>query len=417
MMSDSDLAKTTWPILRSHLRIAVETIRSVRKSMEGDGIEAIESRGGGDDKDPMVETQGGVRIIRLRGVMIGFDLPQWICEWFGLCVTARVMRRIETAEDDASVERIVLDVDSPGGQGGGVPELANTIRKCRTRVEAHVGGMCASAAYWVASAAKKVTVEPNGLMGSVGAVLVFARLKPEHSRVERLEIVSSQTPKKRANVFDDDPDKRKVARAEMQRIVNEAADVFIGDITKHRGDHGEYADGRLFTGQKAVDAGFADRVSFLRAVLGGRRNRTEVPMSGKETGKEGAGGETGAAAAEKTRIGAINGLPNGSAPNAAEIKLQAIVEGKTVVEAAVMLLSARPEPPKAGGGDGKEPPGATGEGADGHRQSRETAEATGEFPDAASTSFASNEDDAVKAMLALDKTMPDAGERSAGLMN
>ncbi|KKL87167.1 hypothetical protein LCGC14_1937400, partial [marine sediment metagenome] len=81
---------------------------------------------------------------------------------------------IEAAFDSALASKqfdgILLDIDSPGGSVPGVPELAEKIRDARDTkpVLAIANSLAASAAYWIASAAKEMWVQKSGETGSIG---------------------------------------------------------------------------------------------------------------------------------------------------------------------------------------------------------------------------------------------------------
>ena len=68
---------------------------------------------------------------------------------------------------------ILLHVDSPGGSYDGLPEAVDAVAAAakRVRVEALVDGMSASAAYWLASPAARITAAKSSQVGSIGAVL------------------------------------------------------------------------------------------------------------------------------------------------------------------------------------------------------------------------------------------------------
>lgn len=78
---------------------------------------------------------------------------------------------------DARVNALFIRLDSPGGVvGGGLPQLAAFMRSAR----ASAGGkpiwvyadMAASAAYWIASGADRISAPAVGIVGSIGAVWV-----------------------------------------------------------------------------------------------------------------------------------------------------------------------------------------------------------------------------------------------------
>ena len=85
------------------------------------------------------------------------------------------LRIIALASDD-SVREIVLLIDSPGGHVAGANDLALAIRQARTvkPVHAFCEDLCASGAYWIASQATEVVVNPTGEIGSIGVFNLIA---------------------------------------------------------------------------------------------------------------------------------------------------------------------------------------------------------------------------------------------------
>ena len=335
--------------------------------------------GGGDGDDEYYYDEGSTRVIKIEGIMIADDsLPNWVCRLVGLTKSNTIRGIVEDASRDSKIERIVLSVDSPGGQVEGVDALADAVQRVDKPVETHVWGMCCSAAYWTAAASDNIHTVPSGRVGSVGAVVT---LRNPGDSDDYVEFVSSATPKKRMNPFDSDDAKRAEARAEFQNLADSLGDVFVKYVKDRRGDHNGKLDGSLFVGQIAVDNGYADSVSFLSDVLASQKRR-KGPMSKKvekntaeETPKEVAPVAVVpevkeapvvpvAVAAGDDRIKQINALPG-----SAELKLKAIVEGLTPLQAATLMLSAKQE---------ATPTGNTA--ADAHLKAQTAHETGTEFP-------------------------------------
>ena len=382
---------TPWLIHKDHRERAAKAVAKAHEFLAGapnlekkSGEEEVETDaffffGGGDEDSDYYYDEGSTRVIKIEGVMIADEsLPNWICSIFGLTKSNTIRRIVEDSARDSRIERIVLSIDSPGGQVEGVDALAYAVEKTEKPVEAHVWGMCCSAAYWTAAASDKIHTVPSGMVGSVGAVVTLRN--PGNSE-DYVEFVSSATPKKRMNPFDSDDAKRAEARAEFQNLADSLGDVFVKYVKDRRGDHNGKLDGSLFVGQIAVDNGYADSVSFLSDVLASQKRR-KGPMSKKvekntaeETPKEVAPvavvpevKETPvvpvAEAAGDDRIKEINALPG-----SAELKLKAIVEGLTPLQAATLMLSAKQE---------ATPTGNTA--ADAHLKAQTAHETGTEFP-------------------------------------
>lgn len=88
----------------------------------------------------------------------------------GSVSTQRFTQQFRQALADDTVGAILIDIDSPGGSVYGVSELADEIYQSRN-VKPIVGlanSLCASAAYWVGTAAGELYVTPGGEVGSIG---------------------------------------------------------------------------------------------------------------------------------------------------------------------------------------------------------------------------------------------------------
>jgi ClpP class serine protease len=180
---------------------------------------------------------------------------------------------IQAAIDNPAIARLVLDLDSPGGQATGIAELAALIHASPKPVIAYVDGMAASAAYWIAAAADSIILSSTALVGSIGVV---ASYRPEKDGP--IKIISSQSPLKQAT-----PD-TETGRAEAQRVVDQLGDVFIADVATYRGTDPEtvtrdFGQGGILVGALAVAAGMADAVGTLESIIAGSPGATQRTYS------------------------------------------------------------------------------------------------------------------------------------------
>ena len=91
---------------------------------------------------------------------------------FGGTSSVRTRRAIQEANADEQVRGILLYVDSPGGTAAGVSELATAVRDSGKPVHAFIDDLGASAAYWVASQAARISTNAAGEIGSIGTYAV-----------------------------------------------------------------------------------------------------------------------------------------------------------------------------------------------------------------------------------------------------
>ncbi|EII3108178.1 S49 family peptidase [Vibrio parahaemolyticus] len=210
--------------------------------------------------------EGGVAVLHVNGVISRY--ATWFQAICGGASTQLVAKEFNEALNNPSVKAIVLNIDSPGGQADGIHELAEMIHAARgdKPIVAYVGGTGASAAYWVACAADELVIDATAMVGSIGVVATLTRYKDTDEGVERLEFVSSQSPKKRL-----DP-ASKEGRADWQGRLDQMADVFIDRVARNMGVTREtvlsdFGQGGVLIGQNAVDQGMAHRLGSLEGVI------------------------------------------------------------------------------------------------------------------------------------------------------
>lgn len=232
--------------------------------------------------------------------------------------TQLIGRDLREALEDPKVDAIILQIDSPGGAVDGTSELADTIYAARGEkpIVAYADGMMASAAYWLGSAADAVYIAGGTTtVGSIGVVATHVDVSRYEERVgiKTTEIYAGRY-KRIASSYKPLTDE---GRASIQDHVDYIYSVFVGAVAKHRGVSEEtvlkdMADGRIFVGQQAIDAGLVDGVSTLDALIADLRAGKRP--SGRQTAQAAAHGVTvtlegGGAPSESTArdlIAAIN---------------------------------------------------------------------------------------------------------------
>lgn len=251
---------------------SLDTILSIaeRATIEGVGDpQALATKLGRSlDNARTVTKRDGVAIVPVTGPI--FRYANLFTEVSGATSTQVLATDIQTALDDPSIKGIVLDINSPGGEATGINELSQMIYDARGKkpISAYIGGQGSSAAYWIASAAKSITMDATATAGSIGVVMSYndTTKRDEKSDVQRREIISSQSPDKRIDPNTD------AGRAKVQTIVDAMAGVFIGAVARNRGVTKEkamndFGRGGVLVGEAAVNAGMADRIGSLESVI------------------------------------------------------------------------------------------------------------------------------------------------------
>ena len=251
-------------------------------------IKSIESRIGRplkNEQRPYSVTPSGIAILPAVGV-VGKRM-NLLTRVSGGVSTELLGKQILEAMDDRAVSGLLLEIDSPGGTVDGTQELARLIYDNRGRkpIWAFSDGMIASAAYWIASAADRIYI--SGDTNRVGSIGVVARhidiSKAEEMRGVKTTEITAGRYKRIDSMY---APLSEEGRATIQDEVDYIYSVFVHDVAMFRGVSvdtvlDERADGRLFLGQQAVEAGLVDGAMSREAVLDAMA-RTIAEGRGKE---------------------------------------------------------------------------------------------------------------------------------------
>jgi len=239
----------------------VETVLQIA-NRENDSIEAVEARLGRElDNTQSVTMRDGVATIPIRGPLMRYG--NLLSRVSGASSYQVLATDFTTAIEDSAVKAVLLAVDSPGGTVNGVEELGELIYKARgiKPIVAHVSNDGASAAYWIASAADEILAGKTAVLGSIGVRSTYVDYRgwEEKQGIHTYEFLSSQSPKKK---FDPEV---KDDRARLQVLLDDLAEVMGNAIGRNRGITAQevfetYGAGDVMVGERAVDAGLADRI-------------------------------------------------------------------------------------------------------------------------------------------------------------
>jgi signal peptide peptidase SppA len=199
-----------------------------------------------------------------------------------------IYTRVSEAIDNEEVGAIALRIHSPGGDASGVTEcyrkLVELGESTTKPIFAFVDELAASAAYYIACAAKEIWLPPAGEVGSIGAI---AELEDRTLFNEKAGILKEYI-KTGARKDDSRPDRplTNEVRASVQKRIDHVGDLFMGDVAKARKLSVETVDGfesAVFSGQDAVDVGLADGVSSWKKFLAlVKKSRASVTLSEEE---------------------------------------------------------------------------------------------------------------------------------------
>lgn len=245
----------------------------LRSRMDGAGPDASRFTGENqfDDQSKRwkgYRVEGSVGIVTVLGELV--NRGAWLGASSGLTSYEGIAQQARSAANDDKVERIALDIQSPGGEAVGMAETSRLIRSISKEkpVTAIVNGMAASAAYGLASGADKIVVTESAISGSIGVVLVhFDQSRRLESMGVRATLIHAGALKVVGNKFG--PLSRS-DEAVLQSEVDRFMTGFVSLISSQRDiseDEIRATEAGIFIGQEAVDIGLADEVGTFESVL------------------------------------------------------------------------------------------------------------------------------------------------------
>ncbi|MFC7422064.1 S49 family peptidase [Iodobacter arcticus] len=181
----------------------------------------------------------------------------------GLLSYAEIAARLDAAMSDPQIQGILLDIDSSGGEAGGVFELAQQIRLASQvkPIWAHANDSAYSAAYALAAAASRLTLSATAGVGSIGVIALHVdqSLKDAQDGLKYTALYAGHHKNDFTPHAPLSPHAASALQAEVERIYS----LFIHQMATMRALDSEViraTEAGLYFGQDAVAAGLADAV-------------------------------------------------------------------------------------------------------------------------------------------------------------
>ena len=179
------------------------------------------------------------------------------------------LSNLDRYADDSDIKGVLVRVNSPGGVVGASQEIYADLNRVRTQlhkpVVVSVSDMAASGAFYAAMGADKIVTNPGSLIGSIGVIMEFADLQKLYAwaKIKRYVIKTGPYKDSGAEYRDMRPDEKAV----FQAMADDVLEQFKTAVSKSRhltmAQVTTLADGRVFTGEKAIELHLADQIGTL----------------------------------------------------------------------------------------------------------------------------------------------------------
>lgn len=176
----------------------------------------------------------------------------------------QVLEAFKTIEEK-KFPALLLRIDSPGGTVADSQEIFAALQRLQekdVKVVASFGNISASGGVYIGVGAKHIVSNPGTITGSIGVILRGNNLERLLDKVGVSFKVVKSGPYKDILAFD-----RETTEEEehiLQQLIDVSYGQFVSTVAKGRGLDEEivrtFADGRVFTGEQALELGLVDRL-------------------------------------------------------------------------------------------------------------------------------------------------------------
>lgn len=199
--------------------------------------------------------------------------------------STNTIKALQKAFANKDSKAVVLNINSPGGSPVQSDEIWQEIRYLKTeypnkKLYAVIGDMGASGAYYIASAADEIIVNPSSLVGSIGVIM------PNYGVIDLMKKLGVEdrtmiSGKNKAILSMTQPVDA-AQKAHVQGVLDNVHNHFINAVKEGRGTKLKSKDPAIFsglfwTGEQAVALGVADRTGSLQTLK--RELKTEKALN------------------------------------------------------------------------------------------------------------------------------------------
>lgn len=207
--------------------------------------------------------------------------------------TQTVIDQIHQYRDDQTVKAIVLRINSPGGSVAPVQEIYSELKKLEKPIVASMGGTAASGGYYIAAIADEILANPGTLTGSIGVIMQFTKLKGLYEKIglEQQVVKSGKFKDTGSPVRDLTDAERELLQTTLDDVHNQFIDAIFEGRQEQltREEIVALADGRIFSGQQALEHKLVDQLGNLpdaidrAGELGGIEGKPKVVRTKRKT--------------------------------------------------------------------------------------------------------------------------------------
>lgn len=227
----------------------------------------------GDNSEPKDKSGNEIAVYYAYGEIVS-DMQPGALSQPGQISARKVCKDLKELQDNDDVKAVVLRVNSPGGDSYASEQINHAVKELKKKkpVVVSMGGYAASGGYYISCPADKIFAEPTTLTGSIGIFGLF--FNSSDLLVNKLGLHYDNVKTNAHADYESALTARDLTPAErgmVQTYVNRGYDLFLTRVAEGRkmpkAKVNEIAQGRVWTGKRAVQIGLADQLGGLNEAV------------------------------------------------------------------------------------------------------------------------------------------------------
>ena len=207
-----------------------------------------------------ISTGESIALIRIEGMISDSEGSSLL---YGLGTEPeKIINQLHRAEEDPNIKAIIFRINSPGGTAAASQEIYREIMRMKKPIISSVGDICASGAYYIASATDWIVANESSSVGSIGVIMQFPNYQGLY---EKLGIKTETFTKGK---YKDLGSPTRELTDEEKRLIDKELEVvyqqFIRDVAKGRDmtekSVEDLATGFVFVGSESLNLKLIDEL-------------------------------------------------------------------------------------------------------------------------------------------------------------
>lgn len=200
--------------------------------------------------------ESGIGLVEVRGVILD---------------SQETVKQLHDFGKNDKIKAVVLRIDSPGGVVGPSQEISQEVKKLasRKKVIVSMGSVAASGGYYIAAPATMIMANPGTITGSIGVLMKFSNIEGLLDKVGmKAFTLKTGRYKDAGSPLRPMSDEEK---ALLQGVIESTHGQFVKAVAEGRrlpvGQVQDIADGRIFSGEQALELKLVDRLGSLQDAI------------------------------------------------------------------------------------------------------------------------------------------------------